>query len=152
MISLCRSNIFSVASRPRLFQRSRGHSCKLLSFLPFRYPGDTSAPGDEQWEDGSIQRKRAFPRDRCTSDHSSPQNLTTLRLLYHLRQSRNEHHLMMKPAAAGYRQDRAKEVGSHPASFVAFSVLRSQATSERAATRQDPGSTASIEVTDSLSR
>src|SRR5713101_5759054 len=42
MISLCRSNIFSVASRPRLFQRSRGHSCKLLSFLPFRYPGDTS--------------------------------------------------------------------------------------------------------------
>ena len=26
--------------------------------------------------------KRAFPRDRCTSDHSLPQNLTTLRLIY----------------------------------------------------------------------
>lgn len=28
------------------------------------------APGDEQWEDGSIQRKRVFPMDRCTSDQT----------------------------------------------------------------------------------
>src|SRR5260370_7542026 len=113
MISLCRSNIFSVASRPRLFQRSRGHSCKLLSFLPFRYPGDTSAPGDEQWEDGSIQRKRAFPTDRCTSDHSSPQNPTTLRLLYHLRQTRNKSPPMMNPTPPPSLQDRAHDVSSH---------------------------------------
>ena len=32
----------------------------------------------------------------------------------------------------GFRQDRAEEVGSHPTSSAAFSVLRSQATSGRA--------------------
>lgn len=43
---------------------------------------------------------------------------------------------MRRPAAAGFHRDRAEEVGSHLASFAAFSVLRSQAVSERAAIHQ----------------
>src|SRR2546429_8028365 len=60
--------------------------------------------------------------------------------------------LMKKPAAAGFHRDQAEEVGSHLASAAAFSALRSQVISRKAAIHQVRASTTLIVATDSPSR